>query len=150
MNHVQGTFAQHSVALHAQYGPIVRIGPNRLAVDGSIGFPEICQQKPGQGKAEWAKQKTWYFPGDHLSLVASDKELHRRLRRQLAHAFSDGSMYEQEQYITKYVDLLCARFGEKAAAGEAVDVTRWFNFVTFDSTSATVLCIKKLSLTLPP
>lgn len=83
---------RETIALHKQYGPIVRISPGCLAVDGSIGFPQIFQHKPG--KSEWSKKRGFYHEGDEHSLIGGTHEVHRRLRRQLNHAFSDSSMYE--------------------------------------------------------
>lgn len=127
---ISGQLPRETIALHAKYGPIVRISPNCLAVDGSIGFPQIFQHRPG--KPEWSKQRGFYHEGDEMSLIGGTHEAHRRLRRQLNHAFSDGSMYEQEPVVKQYVDLLCTRLGERAATGESFDLVRWFNFMTFD------------------
>lgn len=125
-----GTFVRESRDLHEKYGPIVRIAPDHLAVDGSIGWPQIFQHRPG--KAEWPKQPGFYFPGDTQSLIGGDHENHKRLRRQLNHAFSTDSMYEQEPVVQKYIDLFLSQFSTKAAAGEVFDIVPWFNFLTFD------------------
>lgn len=127
---VSGQMARDTIALHKRYGPIMRIGPNSLAVDGSIGFPQIFQHRPG--KLEWPKQRGFFHKGDEMSLIGGTDDNHRRLRRQLNHAFSDSSMYEQEPVVKQYIDLLCARLGEHAATGETFDIVRWFNFMTFD------------------
>lgn len=127
---ITGELPRETIALHAKYGPIVRISPNCLAVDGSIGFPEIFQHRPG--KLEWPKQRGFYHDGDEMSLIGGTHDNHRRLRRQLNHAFSDSSMYEQEPVVKQYVDMLCARLGERAATGETFDLVKWFNFMTFD------------------
>lgn len=127
---VAGTFVRESLDLHRKYGPIVRIAPDHLAVDGAIGWPQIFQHRPG--KAEWLKQPGWYFPGDTQSLIGGDHENHKRLRRQLNHAFSTESMYEQEPIVQKYMDLLLTQLSKKSAAGDAFDIVPWFNFLTFD------------------
>lgn len=122
--------ARESGDLHKQYGPIVRIAPNTLAVDGSIAFPQVFQHRAG--KLEWPKQRGFYHAHDEHSLIGGTQDAHRRLRRQLAHAFSDSSMYEQEPVVKKYVDMLCSQLGARAATGEAFDIVRWLNFTTFD------------------
>lgn len=119
-----------TIDLHKKYGPIVRIAPNGLAVDGSIGFPQVYQHRPG--KREWPKQPGFFHEGDEMALINSPDDLHRRLRRQLSHAFSDASMYEQEPVVKQYIDLLCLRLSERAAEGEPFDIVRWLNFATFD------------------
>lgn len=108
----------------------MRIAPDHLAVDGSIGWPQIFQHRPG--KTEWPKQRGFYFPNDHLSLIGGDHENHKRLRRQLNHAFSTDSMYEQEPVVKQYIDLLLSQLSKKATAGEVFDIVPWYNFLTFD------------------
>lgn len=121
---------RQTISLHRQYGPIVRLSPGCLAVDGSIAFPQIFQHKPG--RQEWSKLHGFYHDGDHMSLIGGTHENHRRLRRQLNHAFSDSSMYEQEPVVNQYVEMFCARLSERAATGETFDIVKWFNFMTFD------------------
>lgn len=126
----QGSMARDAAELHKKYGPIVRVAPNGLAVDGAIGFPQIYQHKAG--KPEWPKRRGFFHAHDEDGLIGGTLEVHRRLRRQLAHAFSEASMYEQEPVVKQYIDSLCDRIGEKAATGEVFDIVRWFNFTTFD------------------
>lgn len=127
---MSGSFTRESSDLHKKYGPIVRVAPEHLAVDGSIGWPQIFQHRPG--KLEWPKQKGFYFEQDHKALIGAPQEDHRRLRRQLNHAFSTDSMYEQEPIVQKYIDLLLNQFSGKATKGETFDIVPWFNFTTFD------------------
>lgn len=127
---VSGTMALDSLSLHKKYGPIVRTSPNDLAIDGSIAFPQIFQHRPG--KTEWQKQRGFYHEHDELSLIGGTDDVHRRLRRQLAYAFSDASMYEQEPIVTRYIDQLVERLGERAVTGEVFNLVHWFNFTTFD------------------
>ncbi|KAI3395888.1 hypothetical protein diail_673 [Diaporthe ilicicola] len=127
---MSGSFTRESADLHRKYGPIVRVAPNHLAVDGSIGWPQIYQHRPG--KPEWSKKTGWYFENDHLALIGAPHDNHKRLRRQLNHAFSTESMYEQEPIVQKYIGMLLNHFSDKAAKGEAFDVVPWFNFTTFD------------------
>lgn len=108
----------------------MRIGPDKLAVDGSVGFPQVYQHRPGQ--SEWSKKRGYFDENDELGLIGGTPEVHRRQRRQINSAFSDSSMYEQEPIVKRYVDLLCQRLGEKAATGETFDIVKWFNFMTFD------------------
>lgn len=67
-----------------------------------------------------------------LGLFSADGEDHFRQRRQLASAFSEKALREQEPLITYYVDGAMKRLRENAEAGQLVDLSSWFNFVTFD------------------
>jgi hypothetical protein len=64
-----GKFARESRKLHAKYGNIVRIAPNRPRVDGSIGWSDILAHRPGGDATEFGKVPGDYFPGDHHSLI---------------------------------------------------------------------------------
>ncbi|EXM20052.1 hypothetical protein RAB80_011678 [Fusarium oxysporum f. sp. vasinfectum] len=75
-SHVTGTWLREAAQLHRQYGPIVRIGPNHIAVDGSIGWPQVYGHQPG--KAEFSKYPNFIFPGDGMSLIGAQKDDHRR------------------------------------------------------------------------
>ena len=55
------------------------------------------------------------------------------MRRSLAPAFSDKALREQESLIQSYDDLLIHCLGEQIELGKpVVDMTRWYNYTTFD------------------
>lgn len=130
-NNLRGSFIKSTALdLHEQYGPMVRIAPNRLLVDGSVAFPEMFSRRPNE--AEFAKTVEFYGP-KRVGIFSAFREDHRRQRRLMAHAFSESALTEQEGYIKQYVDLLIARLKQQQAQdGTATDMTRWFNYLTFD------------------
>ncbi|KAJ3519244.1 hypothetical protein NM208_g14199 [Fusarium decemcellulare] len=129
-NMLKGTLVKDVLALHDKYGPILRISPNRLSIDGSIGWSEIYARRADQ--PEFDKTVDFFGTPERVGLLNSLREDHRRQRRLISHAFSKAALKEQESYIQHYLDLLMTRLGENAAAGRPMDVTRWFNFFTFD------------------
>ncbi|TLD09770.1 hypothetical protein PspLS_11616 [Pyricularia sp. CBS 133598] len=132
-SYLQGIFTWKAGPLHAKYGKIVRIAPNRLAVDGSIGWADIYGHRPGGSETEFRKLHGFFGPTpDHTIIAAPNREEHRRQRRALAHAFSDTAMHEQEPVITYYVDLLINRISEEVRSGKTSDMIKWFNYVSFD------------------
>ena len=62
--------------------------------------------------------------------VKSDVE-HSRMRRVLAHAFSEKAVREQEPLIQKYVDLLMSSLHEAAEEGPQ-NMVSWYELVAFD------------------
>lgn len=124
-SYIHGRGARLVAALHRKYGPIVRIGPNHLAVDGQVGWPQIF----GHRKEEFPK-KSMPFPGREDNLITASKEQHRRMRRQLSHAFSDSALLEQEEIVSEYTDLLLSRLA--AREGKEINIVEWLNFTTFD------------------
>lgn len=116
--------------LHEKYGKIVRISPNRLAVDGSVGWSDIYSRSGG---SEFSKYPGFFGPNGDLTIVgAMTKESHRRYRRALAHAFSETVMHEQEPLITYYVDLFIRRLSDASRDGASFNMVNWLNYVTFD------------------
>ncbi|KXJ84965.1 hypothetical protein Micbo1qcDRAFT_113250, partial [Microdochium bolleyi] len=56
---------------------------------------------------------------------------HRRMRRVLAHAFSEKALRGQEELVKSYVDLFVKRIGEQATTGP-INIALWYNVCTFD------------------
>lgn len=117
--------------MHRKYGPIVRVSPNQIALDGSIGWSSVFSHATNN-KPEFGKPFEQYFPGDATSLIGAPKERHRRIRRQLAHAFSASALAEQEETVTQYVDMLLQRFHALEDEGTQFDIIPLLNFTTFD------------------
>lgn len=59
---------------------------------------------------------------------------HQRIRRLLAHGFTDVTLLEQEPLLTFYFDLLVSKLKEQVdgAAHGRVDIMAYYNFTTFD------------------
>ncbi|MCJ1392220.1 hypothetical protein MMC18_005087 [Xylographa bjoerkii] len=134
----QGDFHQAIKALHEQYGPIVRVSANELSITDAKAWQDIYgyhKQKPN-----FPKNPTWMRPSVNgtNSIIASSNADHSRIRRLLAHAFSEKALRGQEPLLQSYVDLLIARLREKAKTSANhtanVDIVQWFNFTTFDIT----------------
>lgn len=70
--------------------------------------------------------------GDHFGVIAANREDHRRQRRQMSHAFSQGSIHEQEGIIKIYIDKLITEVESRARKQETLDIVSWLNFTTFD------------------
>ncbi|KIW99581.1 uncharacterized protein Z518_11320 [Rhinocladiella mackenziei CBS 650.93] len=56
---------------------------------------------------------------------------HARMRRIVAHAFSQKALVEQEERLQYYVDVLISKLSEECTKGPQ-DIVRWLNFTTFD------------------
>jgi cytochrome P450 len=56
------------------------------------------------------------------------------MRKLLSHAFSDTALRQQEDLMSLYFELLVQRLNEKidSPASGKVDLTQWYNFLTFD------------------
>ncbi|KAG5748101.1 hypothetical protein H9Q70_009229 [Fusarium xylarioides] len=93
-------------------------------------FESVYGHQPG--KAEFSKYPNFIFPGDGVSILGAQKDDHRRQRRQLAHAFSDAALVEQQSVILQYIDLLMKQLTQRAETGEPIEIVTWVNLTTFD------------------
>jgi len=128
--YVTGRFLPRLGDLHRQYGPIVRIGPETLSVDGAIAWPQIYAHRPG--KPEFTKMPGFFGAEQDHSLLMAPRESHRRQRRHVGYAFSDAALLEQQDVVLKYVALAIERLSEHASQAKPANVTDWLNFMTFD------------------
>lgn len=129
--YIEASAPRKVLAMHRKYGPIVRISPNQIAVDGSIGWPEVFAHA-SKNKQEFHKPHGNYAAGDTTSLIAAPKERHRHIRRALAHAFSDTSLNEHEVTLKLYMDLLMDRLGTMEKENKTFNIIHWLNFMSFD------------------
>jgi len=133
--HARGQQAFRTEQLHAKYGPVVRIGPNHLSFTAPQAWKDIYAYRPG---GEMAKADQIFRPvkGVTSSILNADHEEHAKIRRALAHGFSDASMRAQEPLITNYVKLLLTRLKHQIADGKSVqNIAAWYNWTTFDLVS---------------
>ncbi|EFX04804.1 cytochrome p450 monooxygenase [Grosmannia clavigera kw1407] len=154
-NLMGGFLPRHVLAWHEKYGPVVRIAPDQLAFIDPEAWKDIYGHRTGSyiGTEEMAKSETFYVtPRIPLSIITEKRGNHAILRKKLSHGFSERAMREQEPIIKSYVDLLIQRLYENchlpessteysddaAAASEktpklqALDMTVWYNWTTFD------------------
>jgi len=129
----KGEWSAKLKTLHDQYGPTVRFAPNEVSSITPETWRIVYGHKTQQGKT-FEKDLRFYGPTyvgvDHI--IRANNEGHRRMRRVMAHAFSEKALREQEDVIKGYVDLLISRLNDKAVAQEDVDIMSWYNFCTFD------------------
>lgn len=125
-----GHHHEHVYELHKKYGKVVRFGPTHLSFSNSTAFKEIYGHRPG--KPEMTKDPLFYGTLAKENLIATNVADHARIRRLLAHAFSDRALREQEDLMTKYVGLLIERLTAIAQKNNVADMVEWYNFTTFD------------------
>lgn len=129
--HTAGTLPFDMLELHKRYGNAVRIAPDEVAFAHPEAWNEIQGHRKGGAELEKAP---WFYlplPDDPRHIVNEGREQHGRIRRQMAHGFSEKSLREQEPMIRKYVDLLLSQVRRLSKDGP-VAVSDWYNFTTFD------------------
>ncbi|KAF2493649.1 cytochrome P450 [Lophium mytilinum] len=119
-------------ALHNKYGDTVRIGPNELSYTNSRVWKDVFGSQPG-GKPQMQKDPLHYQKHDKTpSLHVSSDADHTRMRRLIAHAFSDKALRDQEYIMQDYSSLLISRLREVSAGGTTVNIRQWYHWALFD------------------
>lgn len=129
----RGTCVYEVKNLHDKYGKTVRIGPNEVSSISANIWKDVYGHRKSGGKS-YDKDPRFLRPtktGTTDLLSAADED-HARWRRTLSHAFSDGSLRNQEAVVKHYVDLLIKNLRAKADGQERIDMVSWYNFTTFD------------------
>ncbi|OBR08871.1 Cytochrome P450 ClCP1 [Colletotrichum higginsianum IMI 349063] len=130
---INGTLPFDLLELHKKYGDVVRIAPDELAFWNARAWKEIMGHRT-QGAPEFKKFARFYrpVPDQATNIINSEGSEHSRLRRQMAHGFSDRGLREQQPLIMKYVDLFIQRLHENSTKTDPIDIMAWYNFTTFD------------------
>ncbi|GME30024.1 hypothetical protein LQ345_000377 [Neofusicoccum parvum] len=134
MSYLGGRQPYDILKLHNKYGPVVRIAPNELSFNSAQSWKDIYGHRKGH---ETFVKSPFYDGGNfadkaHSIVSERDPEKHSEMRRYLSNAFSDRSLREQEHLIAKNVDAFIDQVGRLGTEPEGVDMTTWFNLLTFD------------------
>ncbi|KAI0007340.1 cytochrome P450 [Xylariaceae sp. FL0662B] len=121
--------------LHKKYGPVVRFGPQDVSYITAQAWKDILAV-PEKAKAGKELGRPLDFVIQPVNGVyglnaISDAE-NARVRRIFTPAFSDRALRKQEPLFKKYADLLICKLRELCENGKPVEMTRPFNFATFD------------------
>ncbi|KAE8143175.1 cytochrome P450 [Aspergillus pseudotamarii] len=121
------------LALHQRYGPAVRVSPTEVSFSSAQSWIDIYAPRKG---AEFIKSP-FYDGGNfadkaHSIVSERDPVKHARMRKFLARAFSEQSLREQEGIIDGVIQKWVTKVGKVSEAAGEVDLTRWFNLMTFD------------------
>lgn len=129
---IRGTLPFDMLEMHKRYGDIVRIAPDELAFSHPNAWQDIMGHQ--KGKHEFPKANWFYRPMEDQAghVVNESRAQHGRLRRQMAHGFSEKAMRDQEPMIRGYVDILLERLHELCESGTPVILSDWYNYATFD------------------
>jgi cytochrome P450 len=66
------------------------------------------------------------------SLHVSNDSDHTRMRKLIAHAFSEKALREQEPIMQSYTDLFVQRMYERSKEGNPVNIKKWIYWLLFD------------------
>ncbi|KAK6365272.1 hypothetical protein LTS17_011505 [Exophiala oligosperma] len=114
--------------LHAQYGPVVRIAPNKVCVSAEEGVKLIYNNKITKSHAYDA----FRFRDVKMCIgLLGVKEAHGR-RKSLLPAFSRTNLIEMEPVIRGHLEHFLDWLSKFDGDGKPVDAFKWFRYLTFD------------------
>lgn len=115
-------------------GPVVRVAPNELSFNSAQAWKDIY----GHRKGHATFVKSHFYDGGNFankahSIVSErDPVKHSKMRKYLSSAFSDRSLKEQEHLVAEKVDDFISQIGKSGSTPNGIDMTLWFNLLTFD------------------
>ena len=120
-------------AFHDQYGPVVRFSPEELSFISDQAWKDIYNPRINPLVKDPLFYDVVKLGSDGAtSIFNADPTSHPRIRKGLAHAFSEKALRDQEPRIEGYLNLLITKLRQAAAAESSVDMVKWYNFLTFD------------------
>lgn len=120
-------------AFHEKYGEVVRFSPEELSFTNDQAWKDIYGHKSNPlVKDPLVYNSVKLGSNGATSIFNADQNSHPKIRKQLAHAFSEKALREQEPFMKAYIDLLMQKLQGVAAAGNPTDMVKWINFTTFD------------------
>ncbi|KIW04541.1 uncharacterized protein PV09_04295 [Verruconis gallopava] len=131
----RGTIDFKLLELHERYGRWVRYAPRHVATTDASAWKDINGYGKNQLRKDPDYQNTVSKGLTELGIIQANNANHARIRRQLAHAFSEKALREQEGIIQRYVDTLIFQLEEVADSGEKVDIMHKYMYTTSDITS---------------
>ncbi|PWY64453.1 cytochrome P450 [Aspergillus eucalypticola CBS 122712] len=150
--YLRGQWHDVVLALHAQYGRVVRIAPNEVSIVDKAAARALYGHGTQVVKTDW--YETWDVPGTALGLFATrDRTEHSFFHRRVSCAFSMTAILEFEAYIQGCFDLLLRQLAARADSGKTVDMAEWTDAVAYGSqlghvrTGSDVMGIRQAILT---
>ena len=118
--------------LHEQYGSTLRFSPNEISTIAPEAWKTIYGHKK-ETSQQFIKDPDFYDASATpvKDIIHADNDGHKRMRRVMAHAFSEKALRGQADILSHHVDLFIAGISQRAEMGP-IDITLWYTFATYD------------------
>ncbi|KAK8052038.1 hypothetical protein PG993_003423 [Apiospora rasikravindrae] len=138
-----GNYVKAYPRIHAKYGPVVRVSPDRVHVSDPKFFHEVYSSG-----SNFAKDPAFFQTSGGISEALPaivDVEYHRRRRKMVNNLFSVKSMEALSHIVLGVVQNAMRKAQEHLDAGRVLDIQRLYIGITID-TIMKVLCDRSLNL----
>ncbi|KAF5391057.1 hypothetical protein D9757_003983 [Collybiopsis confluens] len=117
-------------ALHAQYGPVVRVAPNEISV---ADIDAVSSVLGSGGLPKGAAYIRFRVKSGPENLVTMNGDPHAARRRLWNRAMSTQALHEYEDIISRRGhELVDALESQISISKGVVDITQWLNYFAFD------------------
>ncbi|KAL2830469.1 hypothetical protein BDW59DRAFT_170061 [Aspergillus cavernicola] len=123
------------MALHREYGDVVRLGPNTLSFASPSAIKVIYGLNKGFIKSDFYPVQMTVSKGEPLPSLFStlDESFHANLRRSVNHAFSMSSLVQYEPMVNETIEIFLNQTATLFAnTNQTCDFARWLQFLAFD------------------
>ncbi|KAF2195904.1 cytochrome P450 monooxygenase-like protein [Zopfia rhizophila CBS 207.26] len=123
------SFCHFLEELHAQYGDVVRVGPNELHFSNPQAYHDIYNNKN-----RWDKERQLYrsFNEDRSSFGFLTYKESKERKDVLNRSFSPAAIELAETLIVDKIKALCAAFARQSGASQSSDLFWAFRCMTMD------------------
>ncbi|THU84459.1 high nitrogen upregulated cytochrome P450 monooxygenase 2 [Dendrothele bispora CBS 962.96] len=135
---IDGKLPQYYQQLHAQYGSIVRIGPNELSITDKDLLPDILGTHGMPKGPVWDGRRM--TPRDHKQeynlILTRSTTRHAQLRKAWNKAFAADPLLDYKEILLEKILVLQSRLEDMCREnpeGKAnVNMTKWIEYFSFD------------------
>ncbi|KAI0835728.1 cytochrome P450, partial [Hypoxylon sp. FL0890] len=138
-----GNYVKEYPRIHAKYGPVVRVSPDRVHVGDPEFFHEVYSSGSKYMKDPAFFQTSGGIPEALPAIV--DVEYHKRRRKMVNNLFSVKSMEALSHIVLRVVQNALQKVKEHHDEGKVLDIQRLYTGITID-TIMKVLCDRSLNL----
>ncbi|KAJ2858469.1 hypothetical protein J3B02_000219 [Coemansia erecta] len=126
---ITGKYQEYTLRLHAQYGPVVRIGYNQVSVSNGSDLRRILATHAFR-KGHSYEANIFLSP---TTFSTTDPELNRTRRRQIGNTYSIAHLRTLEDLIiTHGIDSLIKQWDEKAESNQEVNYFYSYHSLAMD------------------
>ncbi|KAH0828216.1 Benzoate 4-monooxygenase [Fonsecaea pedrosoi] len=126
-----GNFHETILALHEQYGPIVRIAPNEVIISDKSAIREIYNTVQGRDflKTTYYDAFTAFRP---TIFGQRDPYLHAQRKRIVSHGYSMNALQSMEKFVQERLQIFMSKMSAFAKSGAEINLGKWCHFFAFD------------------
>jgi Cytochrome P450 len=117
-------------------GDVFRVSPNELSFASMPSWKAIYGHQIPASKPTLVKPEFYeiYGAGFRRLCIGSERnpDVHSGMKKHLSAAFSSRALIEQESIVSAVLYRFVDRMGRDSTEAEGVNVTKWFEMVSFD------------------